>query len=147
MYRGFNLKVPTDCFQDYDEDGLLVHLKQKAAIRSAIELFKNSDGSLNASKITADWFPRINADVFISHSKNDSELTVRLAGFLQYEFGLTSFVDSSAWGYADDLLRILVRRILLARTQKCVQLPAQKPIYRPRSYDADHGSNEDDQQL
>ena len=107
MYQGFQIKVPETCFRQYEDDGRNAYQSQKNNVRSTIDSFKNSDETLDASKITADWFPNIESDVFISHSKKDSALAVGLAGFLNYEFGLTSFVDSCVWGYSDDLLKLI----------------------------------------
>jgi hypothetical protein len=59
------------------------------------------------SKLTANWFLEISADVFISHSHKDSDLAIGLAGFLRYHFDLNSFIDSSVWGYGERLLKII----------------------------------------
>ena len=47
------------------------------------------------------------ADVFISHSHADEKLAKGLAGWLHSCFGLTCFIDSCVWGYADDLLEMI----------------------------------------
>lgn len=62
---------------------------------------------LDAEIIQNDWFPEINAHVFISHSHADIELAKRFAGWLYQRFGIVSFIDSCVWGYADDLLEKL----------------------------------------
>lgn len=107
MYQGFNVSVRDDWFKGYRDDGLKNHTIQKARIGSAIDSFTGDDGSLIASKVAANWFPSIDADVFISHSHQDSELAIQLAGFLEYEFSITPFIDSCAWGYSNDLLKLL----------------------------------------
>ena len=55
----------------------------------------------------ANWFPQIKADIFISHSHKDEDLALALAGWLKVSFGLTAFIDSCVWGYANDLLKMI----------------------------------------
>jgi hypothetical protein len=107
MYRGFNLSVQENCFNQYYDDGDASHKSQRACIESVLDSFKDIDGSLIASKLTAAWFPNISADVFIAHSHQDCKLAVGLAGFLKYQFAISSFIDSNVWGYSDDLLRMV----------------------------------------
>ena len=131
MYRGFNLSVPEDYFQGYYDNGRGSHQNQKARVQSALDSFMDADGSLIASKLTADWFPSISSEVFISHSHQDSELAVRLAGFLNYEFNITSFIDSCVWGYSDELLRIL-------DDEYCWQKDSETYNYRKRNRSTSH---------
>lgn len=107
MYRGFNLLVPDNCFAGYRADGQPIHAAQKERIDRRIGSFKDADGSLIGSKLSANWFPEIDAQVFIAHAHKDSELAIRCAGFLKYEFDITAFIDSCVWGYAGELLRLL----------------------------------------
>lgn len=79
---------------------------QKSIIDDLNE-FTDLDGELQAEKIINNWFPNIDADIFISHSHKDNELILGLSGWLKEEFGLTTFIDSVVWGYSDDLLRII----------------------------------------
>lgn len=62
---------------------------------------------LDGVAIQDDWFPEINADIFISHSHGDCDLANGIAGWMNEEFGLRCFIDSNVWGYTNDLLRIL----------------------------------------
>ena len=107
MYRGFNLSVEEGLFESYAEDGQPDSDAQQARVNSLLSSLKDLKGRLIASRLTADWFPNIPCHVFISHAHKDSELAVQLAGFLKYHFKLDSFIDSSVWGYSDDLLRII----------------------------------------
>lgn len=77
----------------------------KSAVESNLSKFTNADSSLQASDIINNWFPSIDANVFISHSHKDEKLVLGLAGWLKENFGLNSFVDSSVWGYSDELLK------------------------------------------
>lgn len=46
-------------------------------------------------------------DVFLSHSHNDEDEALALAGYLKEKLGLSSFIDSHFWGYVDDLIEKL----------------------------------------
>jgi hypothetical protein len=108
MFRGFNLTVSDNTFaSQYIDEGSTLHSSQKEVVRSTLKSFLDADGNLSASRMTARWFPTIPAQVFISHSHRDSKLAIGLAGCLKTEFGLTSFIDSCAWGYSSDLLKMI----------------------------------------
>ena len=112
MYRGFNLLLENNCFkQDYFEEiqkiGFESFSNQRANIIEKISSFANGDGSLDGTKMQENWFPQIKADIFISHSHKDEKLALALAGWLKDSFGLTAFIDSCVWGYANDLLKII----------------------------------------
>lgn len=70
-----------------------------------MEYFKDLSNVLKAEDIIKEWFPEIEADIFLSHSHQDEELVISLAGWLKEKFGLVSFIDSTVWGYADKLLK------------------------------------------
>lgn len=64
----------------------------------------NGENYLDGDVIQAEWFPTINAKVFISHSHED----LATALFLKKKFdevNVPAFVDSVVWGYCDDLLK------------------------------------------
>ena len=110
MYRGFNLLLEDNYFEQYDVERLqeigsesISH--QKAKIIEKISSFADEDGFLDGSKMQENWFPRIKADIFISHSHKDEAFAIALAGWLQETFGLTAFIDSCVWGYANELLK------------------------------------------
>ncbi len=118
MFSGYNLKIDdsffdeindTNCFNCYKDIGEN-HLNKKfAAYKSNLEKYINN-GIINGSKIQEDWFPNINADIFISHSHNDKDLANALAGWLNYNFKLNVFIDSNVWGYSDKLLKSINSR-------------------------------------
>ncbi|MGK4373097.1 hypothetical protein ACKU07_23430 [Enterobacter hormaechei] len=80
----------------------------KARGELLIEASKNTllDGRniLDADKIQKSIFPHDIDLVFISHSHADEDEAIRIALSLE-NIGLTAFVDSCVWGYADELLR------------------------------------------
>jgi len=113
MYKGYKLDLDdleTEDYVDlpnYINIGKSIHKDHKAQVRQKLDSFKSSNGNLVASEIIAGWFPPIRADVFLSHSHKDEDAVFWLSGFLYLKFGLTSFIDSSIWGYSDDLLKLL----------------------------------------
>lgn len=131
MYKSYNLKISDFNFNDYVLFGRQFLSEDKKAVEESIKKFKNADGSLNASKIIADWFPEIEADVFLSHSHQDSNLVLGLAGWLKKRFGLRSFIDSAVWGYADYLLKLI-------DDQYCYQASTQTYNYEMRNRSTSH---------
>lgn len=112
MYRGFNLLLKDNCF----EKGSFEAFKkvdsesfssQKTSIVETINSFVRNDGSLDGSMMQANWFPQIEADIFISHSHKDEDLAHAHAGWLKVSFGLTAFIDSCVWGYANKLQKMI----------------------------------------
>lgn len=79
------------------------NLKEKMESRLTTNL--NSDGSIDGSKLSDEWFPDVKADVLISHSHNDLNKVKRIAVWLEKKMNLTAFIDSSVWGSADELLK------------------------------------------
>lgn len=104
MFKGFNLKTQQS-FQNYYDIGNQMYHNIKKEVKGNIDKYVCEDGSLNGTEIQSDWFPQINADIFISHSHKDEDLAIGLAGWLYNEFGLVSFIDSCVWGYSNQLLR------------------------------------------
>jgi hypothetical protein len=131
MYRGFNLSVKESCFKGYEPDGAPAHANQKELVNSTIKAFRDAKGVLRASKLTANWFPQIDAHVFVSHAHKDSDLAIRFAGFLRFEFGIDAFIDSCAWGYADDLLSMIDK-------EYCWQPESETYDYRKRNRSTGH---------
>lgn len=104
MYTGFNLAVADD-FKEFEEKGLEVLEDFKEKVEQGIKKYISKSGTIDGTKMQSDWFPQINADIFISHSHKDQNKAIMIAGWLKKTFGLTAFIDSLVWGYADDLLR------------------------------------------
>ncbi|MCS3396910.1 hypothetical protein [Burkholderia thailandensis] len=109
MFRGFNVTNFTfrENAEEYRILGESIHNRNKKLVRDRIDSFKNAEGHLVAAKICANWFPEVNADIFLSHSHQDEALVLQLAGWLKKSFGLTSFIDSTVWGYSEKILRMI----------------------------------------
>ena len=106
MYKGFNLKLEIDSLTFY-ETGLELYSEYKGDVRCKLKDLTDSDGILDGSMIQSDWFPQVNADIFLSHSHRDEKQAITLAGLLFKIFKIKTFIDSCVWGYANDLIKML----------------------------------------
>lgn len=108
MVTGYNLRLDknTSEFQGYVKLGESHLSTQKAKTTECLRKYI-IDGIADGTQIERDWFPQIDADIFISHSHADEKLAKGLAGWLYDSFGLNCFIDSCVWGYADDLLDMI----------------------------------------
>jgi hypothetical protein len=107
MYRAFNLSLSElpHTMRDVFKKGSQLKNDHLKLLETALGDFADEGRPLDGSEIQNQWFPRIDADVFISHSHRDSRLALSLAGWLSTTFGLTPFVDSSVWSHADTMQR------------------------------------------
>lgn len=65
----------------------------KRKIDTELNKFRTNDGIIDGSKLSNNWFPSIEADVFISHSHKDFDTALIVAGLLE-SVGINSFIDS-----------------------------------------------------
>ena len=119
MYRGYSLELDESFFENYllTDSVIRTFKNQKSRIRSSIKDYIISlDGGfdvLDADMIKNDWFPEAECQVFLSHSHKDEDLSLKLTHWLKTNFGLKTFIDSTVWGYADDLLQLIDNRYCL----------------------------------
>jgi hypothetical protein len=73
----------------------------RCKISPILNTYIKTNGNIDAAKLEEDWFPKVKADIFISHSHMDEDLALILAGFLMEEFQLRAFV----WGNSIDVQR------------------------------------------
>lgn len=116
LYRGFNLTLQIDDSQkfmgvseseieNYSRKIAEQRKKLKEKMESRLTTNLNSDGSIDGSKLSDEWFPNLKADIFISHSHKDLKKVKRIAVWLEKNMNLSAFIDSSVWGSADELLK------------------------------------------
>lgn len=123
MYRGYTISLSKDfnpfrepifkeggkfayCAYDrYEKRGRVGYALNQHIIHDDLSKFIRPDGVIDAKKMMADWFPSTDAQIFISHSHADEELAIAFSQWLKDNFGVTCFIDSLVWGYADKLLR------------------------------------------
>ncbi|HAW1932987.1 TPA: hypothetical protein JLO06_004360 [Escherichia coli] len=94
-------------------------LDPKLKLDSPVSKIINTTTKENDSKLTYEvdyidfvnnWFPGVDAHVFISHSHQDKQKAVALANFLYKRLGIKSFIDSEVWGYLDEAMLKLNKR-------------------------------------
>lgn len=88
----------------YFQHGQKLLSSLETLVKREIQSYFGSDGRLEANKIMGDWFPEVQADIFLSHSHADESHVLALAGLLDQELGIKCFIDSTVWGYSNELL-------------------------------------------
>lgn len=115
MYKGFNLtltRADKMDFMDISSQDIELYSSGLHELRSNLldKVSSNIDltdetGIIDVTKLKNNWFPENNYDVFISHSHNDVLIAQRIACWLKNEFDIDAFIDSTVWGYSNDLLK------------------------------------------
>lgn len=118
MYAAFNFetnKFSDNYFRTNQNRimGEVICKKYGLDFEGYIKRYLFDEECLDGDTISREWFPEINADIFLSHSHKDKEIALELAGFLYYEFVLSTFIDSYAWGYSNDLLKCIDNKYCL----------------------------------
>ena len=106
MFAKFILKLPEGNLNDEYKQYIIEQKRiTEEKTHKIIDQYLLNDGTLDASAMESDWFPEVDADIFLSHSHADEKAIIDIAGFLFKECGLKCFIDSMVWGYADKLLK------------------------------------------
>lgn len=107
MFSKFKLNdIKYSDFEEYESVGEKYYEEIKTDIQSSLEQFIGIDGVIDGVKLQENWFPtKQKFSVFLSHSHDDENLAIALAGFLKKELNLNTFIDSCLWRYSNDLLR------------------------------------------
>lgn len=129
MFKGFNLELGMQepqaflgindlDIQIYDEHIEDLRKKLNRSIDERVELPRNEDDSIDASRLINDWFPDYKPDVFISHSHSDERTAKRIACWLKKNFDLNAFIDSTVWGNSNDLLKRIDNKYCVTKIDK-----------------------------
>lgn len=108
MYKGFNVSVCDNFFQEYDyyKKGKNIYEIQKNRVDSDFTNILNKN-VIDGDTLQKMYFPDELFEgqnfVFISHSHKDENLALKLAGYLSEKFRISSFIDSCVWAYMEDL--------------------------------------------
>lgn len=117
MFAAFNLDPSDGNLESYKARGENIFGIYRTAVERNINNFEDKTEALDGGRIINNWFPSVEADVFISHSHADRDHAVALAGYLDREFNLRAFVDSTVWGYAADLLKLIDSKYCLSNRE------------------------------
>lgn len=115
MYKKFNLKLDnndrlfTNNISLYSKEGeSLINRRHESLIKDLILERENLDNDeFDGDLVREKWFPQLHFDIFISHSHQDKDMAIALAGWLKHTFNLESFIDSTVWDYCDKLQKQL----------------------------------------
>lgn len=109
MYTAFNLSLYDKSYfinDVYYDKGLEIYKRVKKCTLNNLEEIIRED-IIDGDKLQNMWFPDeiFNKEnfVFISHSHNDKETAIKLAGYLYKKFRISSFIDSCVWQHMDIL--------------------------------------------
>ncbi len=104
MFTGFKLQINEGYFDNSGLEFKNLYYKDKDSIRERLDKYVCDKGYINATLLEESWFPKIEADVFISHSHIDESLAIKLGEWLWKNFKIKAFIDSCVWGHADELM-------------------------------------------
>lgn len=114
MYQGINLKIRNNLFngqflseapEQYD---FVKHSIEKELESSYLRTERGS--IIDARSLETSWMPKIESQVFISHSHLDNtgeQAIIKQITWCLEKLGISYFVDSFVWGYANDLLKMI----------------------------------------
>lgn len=132
MYRGFDLKIPNDLnFSKSLEIGKEILKATNKLVKESLNNYLLGNGSLDGTKIIENWFPEFESHIFLSHSHKDEEKAMMIAGMLAQEFGILTFIDSTVWGYSNELLKKIDHRY-------CLNTNGENYDYEKRNYSTAH---------
>jgi len=135
MYRGFNLKISEyDISHKYYLIGKANQELESITITNAFEKYFVKNSFLDGSKIMNEWFPIKEGHVFLSHSHQDLDLALSIAGLLKDKFNLDVFVDSTVWLNSNDLLKIIDDKF-------CKNIDGVNYSYQKRNFSTSHVHN------
>tara|TARA_R100000951_G_scaffold70406_2_gene59352 strand:+ start:334 stop:1125 length:792 start_codon:yes stop_codon:yes gene_type:complete len=110
MWRGFDIDIKikeNEVFERLKKVGQSIYNTDLQQVQFSLNTFINGDNSLDGTAIRNYWFPQVDTDVFISHSHKDVDTALVLCGWLWETFEIRAFIDSSIWGYSNDLQRAI----------------------------------------
>lgn len=111
MYTGFNLEFKryfTDPQEKYYlEKGKDLFKQYSNKVEQKLEELILVNGNIDGGKMQSNWFPTVEADIFLSHSHKNEKEAITLSGYLHDKLGIKTFIDSCIWGYSNDLLKEL----------------------------------------
>lgn len=127
MYKAY--KTSNLAINNTSDDDKIYRHHARTIKNILIEASKN--GRIDGTKVRNLWFPQVNAQVFLSHSHKDLTTAIKLSNWLESKLGITAFIDSAVWLYADDLLMEIDKEV-------CYQEDTKTYSYEKRNGTTSH---------
>jgi len=132
MYRGFNIKYEDYQINDkYYKIGSEIQNTKKNEIKERFKQYLIDNKTISGNHIMNEWFPKNEYHIFLSHSHDDLDLALTIAGILKEEHNLNVFVDSNVWLNSNDLLKIIDNEF-------CKNIDSLTYNYDARNYSTSH---------
>lgn len=91
--------------EKYYKIGKKIFEDNENEIIKKLDKYLSPTGKIEVNSLEKDWFPEVEADIFLSHSHQDEKKAIILAGFLKENFSIKTFIDSIIWKNSLDLLK------------------------------------------
>lgn len=130
MIRAFNMRCDDPRrYSDWVDRGQKYFADTWPRSARGLEAFVQG-GDISGDALKKHWFSSADTHVFISHSHQDRELALGLAGYL-HSMELAPFVDSLVWGDSSKLLRGIDEKF-------CKSAQGENFDYQKRNYSTSH---------
>lgn len=117
MDRGFNLALETNNYNFRTSAVESFKAENSNRVKNLAALMITKD-TFDASFILNTLFPTVKADIFLSHSFQDSDKAIQLAMELKESCGLDVFIDSCVWGSVYALQKTIDNEYCLSENGK-----------------------------
>lgn len=127
LYKKFNLELkgdPINYFSNISENDVESYKNKVEKISKELltdfeeSLVVTENGTIDGTKTIETWFPNYKADIFLSHSHKDIDLAIKLACWLENNFGVRVFIDSLLWKNIDDLQKEIDKKYTFSEITK-----------------------------
>lgn len=115
MDRGFNLTLDTNNYSFRPWAVESYQTENRKRVKNLADLMIEKD-TFDASLILDTIFPTVKADIFLSHSFQDSDKAIQLAMELKENCGLDVFIDSCVWGSVYELQKAIDNKYCLSES-------------------------------
>lgn len=102
-----NLDIASIHLDKYTKIGKTLYNDYQKDMKDIILNSTLSSGNIDAAIIEEMMFPKVETDIFLSHSHDDLDLAYAIAGFMKQEYNQTVFIDSAYWGSVYNLSQAL----------------------------------------
>ena len=89
MFNRYKLKCDKsleNLIENFEEIGKSLNENTQKTVSDNLRKYIREDGYIDFVTIQEEWFPTIEADIFISHSHNDMKVVNALVGWLTQQY-------------------------------------------------------------